>query len=480
MPTESSRPQDQPSYVNAATTRQSAALQVVRDLAGGTARLRQCRGTYLPMEPGEHIKAYDVRLARSLLFNTFVKVREGLIGMALKKNPDLNPPDEDPVPTTIQNHWEDIDLAGNHGDIFIKELFRDVIGEGHAHILVDMQPPLPFGATRADEIASGRRPYWVKYKKDEAINWKSDRIDGETVLTQITLRECATKPDGQYGEKEITRYRVLTLPLIAGATPGRGAIYGPMQWEVFEEQEVDGKKVEIRVAGDTTDLKRIPVVTVYSRRLGFMESEPPLLDLAYLNIGHWQQWSDLNAIQRALVPILHIKGEVMGGNLTDGPITTDGAQQAQKITPGPGTTVITDKDGDVKYVGADPSATDAMREALIDLEQRMSAVGLSVISPKPEQASAAPTATEKVLDQGERMSELASWLRNLKDGIEACFKIHARYLGLPDGGSIVLGFDEPTEADKESLQAIDAPKGGLPGQMPNNQMMGGIQNGGMQ
>jgi len=422
------------------------------------------------MEDGESVTAYDVRLARSLLFNTFVKVREGLVGMALKKNPDLNPEDETPVPEIVQEHAEDIDLAGTHLDVFAKELFRDVIQEGHALILVDMEAPLPPGSTRADEIASGRRPYWVKYKKDQAINWKSDRINGETVLTQITLQECATEDAGEYGEKEVIRYRVLKLPKLAEKTPTRSAIYGPMQWALYEKRKIGGKEETVLVAGDITSLARIPVVVIYSRRIGFLESEPPLIDLAYLNIGHWQQWSDLNCIQRMLVPVLHIKGELTGNTEA----TAEGAQKPrQKI--GPGTAIQTDKDGDVNYKGADPGATEAMRQALVDLEQRMSAVGLSIISQKQD-AKAQVTATEKVMDQDERMSELASWLRNLKDGLEAAFKIHAvDYLGLPEGGSIILGFDEPDSQDQEAVTAINAPKGGMPGQQ-----MPGVVNGGVQ
>src|ERR1043165_2109023 len=216
-----------PAYRNAATTRQQEALTIVRDLSGGTPALRKAGGTYLPMEAGESGTAYQVRLARSLLFNTFVKVREGLIGMALKKNPELEPD----VPPQIRKHIEDIDLAGNHLDVFAKELFRDVINDGHAHVLVDMQKPatrsitsLSPTPTALDDQVTGRRPYWTKYKKDEAINWKSDRINGEKVLTQVTLLESATESDGEFGEKEVTRYRVLKLRIISPKTDDSPAV----------------------------------------------------------------------------------------------------------------------------------------------------------------------------------------------------------------------------------------------------------------
>lgn len=444
-----------PAYVNAATQRQAKSLTIVRDLDGGTERLRECGEIYLPKEAGESDQAYKVRLSRSLLFNTFVKVREALIGMGLKKrNPEAESDIEldTDVPPLLKAHCEDIDLAGNHLDVFAKELFRDIVNGGHAHVLVDMQKPLRRSVrtlsatpTAEDDKIAGRRPYWTKYRKDDAINWRSDRINGEKVLTQVTLVERATKSDGEFGEKEVTRYRVLRLPVISARTPNSPAVYGPMQWAVYEESE-KGKDL-FQVDGDTTILNRIPLVTIYARCKAFMESSPPLLDLAYLNIGHWQQWSDLNCQQRMLVPILHVKGEILNTEAS-----ADNPKPQLKL--GPGTAIQTDKDGDVKYVSADPGATAAMRQGLIDLEQRMSAVGLSIISQKQDTEV---TATEKVMDQGERVSELGSWVRALKDGIEALFKIHAvDFLRLPQGGSILLGLDE---VDPEAVTAINAPKG---------------------
>jgi hypothetical protein len=464
--------QDTPAYVSKSAQNQRKALQIIRDLSAGTPRMRERGQTYLPMEAGESSTAYGVRLSRSLLFNAFVKVREGMIGIALKKNPNLDGEDAegnpDPVPDVVKAHAEDIDLNGNHLDVFIKDVFRNVLNDGHAFILVDMQKRLDRSSvtlsptpTAEDDVKLKRRPYWVKYTKDQAINWKSDRVDGETVLTQITFKECATESDGNYTEKEIVRYRVLRLRVVEPKTPTTPAIYGSMEWELHEERSIDGKSELVQVAGGPTTLDRIPVVTIYARQTGFLESQPPLEDLAYLNVGHWQQWSDLNCQIRMLVPILEIKGE-----LAHTEARVEGAQ-TPKVAVGPGAALqFKDTDGGIEYKSADPGATGGMREALTDLEQRMSAVGLSIISPKPNQVGQASTATEKVLDQDERTSELASWLRALKDGVEAALEIHAvDYLGLPTGGSIILGFDEVTPTDQQAVMAINAPKGG---QMPQN------------
>lgn len=493
MATSTANQPDSPSYKCTAAQRQEESLTVVRDLAGGTPQMRKKGEVYLPKEAGESDQAYRVRLARSLLFNTFIKVREGLIGMALKPRKKPNPlpdangetPDaeidesndgdiqlKEDVPPPLRAHIEDIDLNGNHLDVFAKDLFRDVINDGHAFILVDMQKPLTRSLatlspepTALDDEVTGRRPYWTKYKKDQARNWKSDRINGETVLTQITFKQVATESDGKYSEKEVVRYLVLRLQVLAEKMKDTPAVYGPMEWELFEERVENGKESEVPIDGNVTSLTRIPVVTIYARRKDFLESDPPLLDLAYLNIGHWQQWSDLNCQLRMLVPILIIKGELVG---------TESQEQGvlkPKIAIGPGAALqFRDDKGDAGYTSHDGAAIEATRQSLMDLEQRMSAVGLSIIAAKGDREI---TATEKAMDQDERTSELASWLRALKDGIESAFEIHAvDYLNLPTGGSIILGFDEP---DPQAVMAIDAPKGGIPGQQMPPQNAGMVQ-----
>src|SRR6185295_13512471 len=98
---------------------------------------------------------------------------------------------------TLKAQCENIDLGGNHLDVFVKDSFRDVVNDGHVIWLIDMQPALSRSLTSLsptptalDDQVAGRRPYWVRFKKDQAINWKSDRINGAEVLTQITLKHC--------------------------------------------------------------------------------------------------------------------------------------------------------------------------------------------------------------------------------------------------------------------------------------------------
>ena len=88
--------------------RQEAAVTLVRDVMGGTARMREAGGTYLPQFPREENDGYAARLKTAVLFNATKQTVKGLTGMILRKPPELG---ED-TPDEILEHLENIDLQG--------------------------------------------------------------------------------------------------------------------------------------------------------------------------------------------------------------------------------------------------------------------------------------------------------------------------------------------------------------------------------
>jgi hypothetical protein len=393
----------------------SLAWQIVSDVSGGTAKMRAAGETYLPREPAEKPEAYSRRLKRSVFFNAYSRTRDALVGMVFKNDPKLGDQGDDQVSDEIKNDLENIDLAGSHFDVFAKELFTDAF-EGHVFILVDMQPALPAGSTRADERATGRRPYWVKYKAKHALNWRTEIVNGETILSQITFEEITNESKGDYGEESVCRYRVFRLNS------------GIVTWALYRKQKTEGSPEETFTeegSGEVNGLDRIPVAVVYGNREGLLQSSPPLLDLAYLNIAHWQEYSDYrNILHVAQVPILVRKGA-----------TPD--QQAVEV--GVGSTVDVPNEGDLKWCEHTGKAIESGRTELQDLEQRMALMGLSMLSQKSDSNV---TATEIRANNLQESSDLATMARSLQDALELALEFHAQYLNLGSGGSIKLGVAE--------------------------------------
>lgn len=400
---------DLPSTTSAAVDRQAKALAMVRDIWGGTEVVRSRGQVYLPQAPGEEPENYATRLNRSVFFNAFRRTVEGLVGLVFQKDPKLG----DDVPPLIAEHWENIDLEGKHGDVFLRELLQDVLVAGHAAILVEF-PHTDGEQTAADEMTE-IRPYWVPIRKDDIVSWRTETVNGRNVLSQLVIRETAMVADGEFGERKEVRYRVLYRS---------DGVVGFRLLEVTENQAVVEHEAGIYPTQD-----EIPIAEVTSSGSRSMfDSDPPLKDLAYLNIAHYQWWSDYaTASFMTNVPFLFTAGVVMQD------------EQGRPITVGPNTSLSApDPNAKAEYVSHDGASLGASKQALDDLKADMGTMGLAMLAP---QKRVAETAEAKRLDKATSESALAVTARGEQDAVEVALGYHAKYLRLPSGGSVQINRD---------------------------------------
>lgn len=401
-----------PSTLSQAAKRQMPALAMMRTLWGGTQAVRAKSTDYLPMAPAESSTNYHIRLARSVFFNAVKHTVKGLVGMVMRRDPVFS----DDVPEQIKAHLENIDNAGTHVDVFIAEILQDDLLAGHAAIFVEF--PNTGGVQRHDEetiAAAPIRPYWIPIKKDNICSWRTTVENGITLLTQIVLKECTMVPDGDFGETEQTRYRVLYR---------QNGVVG-----FYLLQVTDRRSVIIVDDGIYTTQTEIPIAEIPSSdRKSLFESDPPLLDLGYLNVAHYQKWSDLATSEhKTCVPIFVRKGFVA-------PVDASGNQ----VVVGPDDGLDLPTEGDAMYVSHDGQSLDACRTSIRDLESNMATIGLSMLS---SEKRVAETAEAKRIDKSASDSALARTARGVQDGIEKALYFHARYLNMPTGGSVTINRD---------------------------------------
>jgi hypothetical protein len=404
---------DLPSTLSKSAARQAPAVKLLRDLWAGMEAIRQGGRTYLPIAFGEDAEDYRNRLARSVYFNAFRRTVEALVGLIFRKDPVLG----DDVPAQILEHWEDIDLEGTHGDVFCRTIEEDAMAVGHAAILVDY-PRATGMETRAQEQALGLRPYWVPIKKENILSWRVDRQGGQRILRQVVLREATTEPVGEYLEKDVVRYRVLV-----------NDDTGP-RWELLSIN--DNNVVMLEDAGYFRNQHAIPLSEVKtSGSASLFDSNPPLLDLGYLNIAHYQQWSDYAfAIHKTNVPFLFLAGV---------PEARDENGELLPIETGPNSYIGTsDPQAKAGYVSHDGAALGASKQSLDDLKADMGTLGLQMLAP---QKRAAETAKARQMDKSASDSALSVSARALQDAVENALQFHANYLREPSGGSIEINRD---------------------------------------
>ena len=302
---------------------------LIEDLLSGTYEMRRRHRRYLPQEPREIDESYDNRLARSVCPPFYQRLEKMLAGMLTRKPVRLND-----VNDTIREQLFDVDLQGNDLNVWTYETARTMIRYGHVGVLVD-----------APSNALGR-PYWVTYSPREILGWRSELVDGSQRFTQIRLLEKVFEPDGLYGEKQVEQVRLLT--------PGAFEIHRKDEdgnFSIFEE--------------GTTSLNEIPFSVAYANRVNWMESRPPMEDIAELNLKTYQIQSDLdNQLHLSAVPMLAFYGF---------------PQSAEEVSAGPGEAIAFPAEGRAEYIEPSGRSYDAQFKRLEQVASQINELGLAAV-----------------------------------------------------------------------------------------------------
>jgi hypothetical protein len=357
---------------------------VMAAVTRGTNYIRDLSETYLPQEPREDDDAYTTRVNRSVLSPYTSRLIETAAGAILRK----------PIHVEGDPYWleliQNIDGLGSSINEYARRSLVSSLTYGHSAILVDY--PAAMGARNlAEERALGRRPYFVHVDAPQIWGWRKEA--GTNRLLQVRIHDYDVRPLNEFGEEQVEQMRVIY--------PGRYDLY-------TLGQEV----VEFTESGDYS-LPEIPLVPIYSNRRGLLISQPPLLDIANLNITHYQRQADLiHALHIAAMPTLVLEG----WDDTTGSATM-GVNYAIAMQPG----------NKAYYVQADATSFDAQMSELESLASQMSTLGVTKLF---GQKFVAESAEAKRIDQAQSNSVLSIISQELESALNQAFAFAAQYVGL--------------------------------------------------
>ncbi|HEY9145197.1 MAG TPA: DUF4055 domain-containing protein [Thiobacillus sp.] len=415
----------------AALAKQWPLLEALQE---GTPAMRKGRTMFLPKWPNEEAQSYDARVATATLFPAYRRTVSVMSGKPFAEPVTLN----DDVPAQLVSLAEDVDRMGVNLHAFASEMFDEAMGYGFCGILVDYPDtmvrddqgrPLPNQPRRtvAEIEREGIRPYWVRVKHNQILGWRTETRNGRQQLSQLRLLESVEEEDGDFGTKQVQQVRVLY----------------PGSWQLWR-QTGDKGEWEIYREGRTS-LTEIPFAPIYGRREGFMIGKPPMLDLAYLNVKHWQSQSDQDTIEHvARVPIL----AVIGVDAKD-----------VQLTVGANSAVALPDNGDMKYVEHSGNSIKAGADSLIRLEEQMIQSGAELLVKKPGDRSA----TESANDAEGNKSDLQRMAEMFMDSLDLALYFTAKFMGLPSGGTVKLftDFGAGTLSEASSQLVLNIQQGGL-------------------
>lgn len=383
--------------------------EVCRAIWGGTSHMRKLGKKYLPIWPQEEQKAWEARRDCSVLYPGFKKALETMVGRPFESPIGIG----SDVPPRIEQTLEDIDRQGRDLDTFARDILTHALRDGITWILVDY-PTMPENATAADEAAMGARPYWVEIPLENMIAYRTEMVAGSPVVTHARWYECTEVQVDPWTTEEVKRIRVWE----------RG------HTQVWEKRQAAAEEVWVMVEEAFPTLQEVPIVAIYGGRTGFWCAEPPLEDLAWLNVMHWQSLSDQrHVLHVARVPLLAADADMEQDNAAAVSVGVQG---------------IMTRFTNLRFVEHTGAAIGAGRQDLQDIEAAMRKVAGELLDSQVQK-----TATQSEAES----SEGASWLRrivaNFEDALEACLQLSADWLGLPQGGSLTL----TTDWDEERLAA---------------------------
>lgn len=361
----------------------------VRAVCAGADEVK--KGGYLPYlnkadTSPANIARNEAYVERAQLYNATGRTKEGLIGLAFRRDPSND------LPERLKYLLEDADGAG----VSIYQQSQSVLGnvlEVARHgLYVDYSEGL-------------KRPVIKSYLAEDIINWRPSLVGGKVVLSLVVLKELVEVPDG-YGYEPVVQYRELLLE------------EGVFVSRVWQETEAGAVLVE-EIAPNSRSGKfdYIPFAFVGATNNDEAIDNAPLYDLAELNIGHFRNSADyedsvffvgqaqpwISGLDQEWRDFLESKGELYIGSRNPILLPESGAFGFAQVQP-----------------------NTLAKEAMDHKEAQMISLGARLI----ETTRANKTASEDNNDEVASTSVLSLAVANVSEAYKRCIAWCGRYLDM--------------------------------------------------
>lgn len=384
----------------------------VDTVRGGTQAMREAGEAYLPQEPAEGKDAYAARLSRTTLSPLYKWLVRAFAAMILRKPIKISNtgglsesefraiaghhPEEGEQGEATVGHLEDLDHKGSDFQQLAFEWLCEAIHYGIAALEVSY--PNTETKTLADE--QGLQPRWSVYPATKIL-----ALRGGSSLEQVRLLQYVEEADGDWCDRIVEQVMVY-----------RYDDAGALTWQAWRESDDDegewypSDEGVLEMAGDAPV---IPVVALYSDRKGRIVP-PPMLEVLYLNIRHYQVSADIDQnCHLAAMNRLFIFGE--------------SAENMGEIGAVDEAVCIPNPDARAEWLAAKIEAFEPNNKRLDQLETQMLRLGLGAMT---AQKNVGESAESKRLDRTQGDSQLAVLAQNLQSALNQALKVHCAFIGI--------------------------------------------------
>jgi hypothetical protein len=380
---------------------------------------------YLPKLNDEKPDEYNARLKRTPFFNAVWRTISGLKGMIFRKPADAV------YPASAQRFVDNVDMAGTPLNLFVQGITEQCLKVGRCGILIDYPSVANAGnLTVAESELLGLRPLMARYDTKAIINWRTKRIAGSEVLTQVVLTEQQSADDSEFGHDTVTVYRVLDLTELG---------YRQRLFKRTDDKDIQiGDDMYPQMAG--RNLSRIPFVFVGVDSLSPAVDSPPLLDLVDMNLAHYMVSADYeHACHFSGLPTLFISGHTQS---PEDPSIYIGGTAANCLRDPQAKAYFVETQGDFP----------ALRMNLDDKKAQMAVLGARMLENQKAQVEAAET--QKTRQAGEQ-SQLAAMTEVINVAVTRALQMFMAWAGISGDVSYKLNKDfVPVKMTAQELTAL--------------------------
>jgi hypothetical protein len=188
----------------------------------------------------------------------------------------------------VASFLDDVDMMGTTLVAYARSLAWEILTVGRGGTLVDWEGG---GATGHGE----QRAFVTFYSAEQIINWRSERVDGRSVVTMVALEETVEDGGDEFSRPLVDQIRVLrlvTAPAVAGGVSERRCVVELWRLVGGENDERWERVSQVTPLRRGRPLPLIPFVFHGARHSRPDVDAVPLTDLIVLNLDHYRLNAD--------------------------------------------------------------------------------------------------------------------------------------------------------------------------------------------
>jgi hypothetical protein len=407
----------------------------IRAACAGQHEVRKLREHVLPKLGSQDAQEYDDYLRGALYTNYTGRTLEGLLGMVFRK-PPINK-----ITNSFSPIYDDIDLKDNSTPLFAQNVLSEVLKTGRYGVLVEYPQVDPGQISAADAEALNLRPYATGYETESILDYRMQRINNAMQPVMVKLKENVQEWKDETTAGNVEQIRLLLL------------LNGIYFQRVFRKQETGWVQIgpDIVPTKNGQPIPFIPFYTFGPKNNTLEMQEPPLEDLADINLSHFKTSASYERgclFTGAPTPVL--AGFVF--------------KEGEKVKLG-SSSAFTTSDPQAKwgYLEFTGQGLAELVNSMRSKEAQMAAIGARMLA--PEKAAAEAQGTLEIRTSGET-SALAMIAGLVSEGLEKVLRFMSDWQGLGTDLEFELNKDYmPRKMTAQELTAlVQAWQGGAIGQ----------------